>query len=171
MNNTSSDGQLHNSINISGYHCLLGISVGVVIILTAITIVSYFCNIGRVPFNSQGLSQHTSSSTSQLPRAVGLDASTIKSYPKLLYSEVNLCGIGTSTNPITFTSTSCCPVCLADYNNDDTLRLLPYCGHFFHPQCVDPWLLQHPTCPVCRSSSPIANPKSGETGPLESENV
>ncbi|KAI3949602.1 hypothetical protein MKW98_020924 [Papaver atlanticum] len=164
MNNTSSDGLPYNSVNISGYHYLLGISAGIVILLTSVIIASYFCKIGRVPFNSQGLPQHTSSPTSQIHRirAVGLDAATIKSYPKLLYSEVKLCG--TCTNPIAFTSTGCCSICLADYDNNDTIRLLPYCGHFFHVQCVDPWLIQRPTCPICRLSSPE---HVCETGTLE----
>ncbi|KAM7267987.1 hypothetical protein ACFE04_010153 [Oxalis oulophora] len=45
-----------------------------------------------------------------------------------------------------------CTVCLADYRNDDLLRILPNCGHSFHMTCIDIWLQQHSTCPVCRIS-------------------
>lgn len=45
-----------------------------------------------------------------------------------------------------------CVVCLSDYHADDTLRILPFCGHFFHSSCIDIWLQQHCTCPVCRVS-------------------
>ncbi|XP_027111372.1 RING-H2 finger protein ATL38 [Coffea arabica] len=45
-----------------------------------------------------------------------------------------------------------CTVCLADYHKEDTLRILPSCGHFFHAACIDIWLHQHSTCPVCRVS-------------------
>ncbi|KAK8999243.1 hypothetical protein V6N11_070419 [Hibiscus sabdariffa] len=45
-----------------------------------------------------------------------------------------------------------CIVCLSEYHADDILRILPYCGHFFHVTCIDTWLQQHSTCPVCRLS-------------------
>ncbi|KAI3799635.1 hypothetical protein L1987_34934 [Smallanthus sonchifolius] len=45
-----------------------------------------------------------------------------------------------------------CIVCLSEYQADDTLRILPSCGHFFHSSCIDIWLQQHCTCPVCRVS-------------------
>ncbi|KAJ8759124.1 hypothetical protein K2173_004131 [Erythroxylum novogranatense] len=45
-----------------------------------------------------------------------------------------------------------CTVCLAEYHNEDILRILPYCGHSFHVSCIDIWLLQQSTCPVCRIS-------------------
>ncbi|XP_039024763.1 E3 ubiquitin-protein ligase ATL4-like [Hibiscus syriacus] len=45
-----------------------------------------------------------------------------------------------------------CPVCLSEYRCEDTLRILPYCGHSFHVTCIDIWLQQHSTCPVCRVS-------------------
>ncbi|WOL02271.1 RING-H2 finger protein ATL68-like [Canna indica] len=45
-----------------------------------------------------------------------------------------------------------CTVCLADYQEKDVLRILPFCGHTFHVTCIDIWLKQHSTCPVCRIS-------------------
>ncbi|GJY75789.1 zinc finger, RING/FYVE/PHD-type containing protein [Tanacetum coccineum] len=45
-----------------------------------------------------------------------------------------------------------CIVCLSEYHADDMLRILPFCGHFFHSSCIDIWLQQHCTCPVCRVS-------------------
>jgi Ring finger domain len=41
-----------------------------------------------------------------------------------------------------------CTVCLAEYEDGDTLRTLP-CGHFFHAaKCIDRWLLSHSSCPM-----------------------
>jgi hypothetical protein len=45
-----------------------------------------------------------------------------------------------------------CVVCLAEYEDKDMLRFLPYCGHNFHMACIDLWLEQNSTCPVCRIS-------------------
>ncbi|KAK1264319.1 E3 ubiquitin-protein ligase ATL42 [Acorus gramineus] len=45
-----------------------------------------------------------------------------------------------------------CTVCLSEYQEKDVLRILPYCGHAFHVTCIDMWLQQHATCPVCRIS-------------------
>ncbi|KAL1222180.1 RING-H2 finger protein ATL58 [Cardamine amara subsp. amara] len=43
-----------------------------------------------------------------------------------------------------------CSVCLADYQADDKLQLIPVCGHTFHMECIDLWLTSHTTCPLCR---------------------
>uniref|UniRef100_A0A0A9G214 RING-type domain-containing protein n=1 Tax=Arundo donax TaxID=35708 RepID=A0A0A9G214_ARUDO len=45
-----------------------------------------------------------------------------------------------------------CVVCLAEYEEKDVLRILPSCGHNFHMGCIDMWLEQNSTCPVCRVS-------------------
>lgn len=42
-----------------------------------------------------------------------------------------------------------CPVCLEMYRPKDLARVL-HCRHLFHKACVDPWLLKHQTCPVCK---------------------
>ncbi|KAJ8922524.1 hypothetical protein NQ315_007554 [Exocentrus adspersus] len=43
----------------------------------------------------------------------------------------------------------CCAICIEPYKLSETLRLLP-CGHEFHKSCIDPWLLEHRTCPMCK---------------------
>jgi hypothetical protein len=53
-----------------------------------------------------------------------------------------------------------CTVCLEEYEPKDVVRVLPACGHAFHAPCIDAWLRQHPTCPVCRASL-RAKPSSG----------
>lgn len=45
-----------------------------------------------------------------------------------------------------------CSVCLAQFEGDDQLRLLPACAHAFHAACIDAWLATNLTCPLCRAS-------------------
>ncbi|MEJ1286180.1 ring finger protein 150 [Cricetulus griseus] len=42
-----------------------------------------------------------------------------------------------------------CAVCIEGYKPNDVVRILP-CRHLFHKSCVDPWLLDHRTCPMCK---------------------
>ncbi|KAM3724157.1 putative E3 ubiquitin-protein ligase [Dirofilaria immitis] len=42
-----------------------------------------------------------------------------------------------------------CSICLEEYKEGQELRVL-FCGHEFHPKCVDPWLLSNRRCPLCQ---------------------
>ncbi|XP_069613704.1 E3 ubiquitin-protein ligase RNF149 isoform X1 [Ranitomeya imitator] len=42
-----------------------------------------------------------------------------------------------------------CAVCIESYKPKDVVRILP-CKHIFHRLCIDPWLLEHRTCPMCK---------------------
>ncbi|KIW66442.1 hypothetical protein PV04_05777 [Phialophora macrospora] len=43
-----------------------------------------------------------------------------------------------------------CSICTEDFKKGEEVRVLP-CNHKFHPDCVDPWLLNvSGTCPLCR---------------------
>ncbi|XGW16581.1 hypothetical protein V3C99_001771 [Haemonchus contortus] len=42
-----------------------------------------------------------------------------------------------------------CSICLDEYAEGTELRVL-FCGHEFHPKCVDPWLLSNRRCPLCQ---------------------
>ncbi|XP_077163844.1 E3 ubiquitin-protein ligase RNF128 isoform X1 [Paroedura picta] len=42
-----------------------------------------------------------------------------------------------------------CAVCIEVYKPNDVVRILT-CNHLFHKSCIDPWLLEHRTCPMCK---------------------
>ena len=42
-----------------------------------------------------------------------------------------------------------CVICLSKFTKTDKCRILS-CGHLFHSGCLDNWLSNNPTCPVCR---------------------
>ncbi|GKV10525.1 hypothetical protein SLEP1_g21874 [Rubroshorea leprosula] len=43
-----------------------------------------------------------------------------------------------------------CYICLVEYEDGDSLRILP-CNHEFHKLCIDKWLKEiHRVCPLCR---------------------
>ncbi|CAA7026613.1 unnamed protein product [Microthlaspi erraticum] len=71
------------------------------------------------------------------PENPGLDAKIIQSFPEFPYS-VKDRGIDQ------------CSICLLDFMDDDTMRLISTCNHFFHTICIDLWFEFHKTCPVCR---------------------
>ena len=45
-----------------------------------------------------------------------------------------------------------CVICLAPLCVTEMVRRLPACGHLFHVICVDRWLHQQATCPLCRTA-------------------
>ncbi|KAJ7981079.1 putative Ring finger protein, partial [Quillaja saponaria] len=45
-----------------------------------------------------------------------------------------------------------CAICLSEFEEAEAVKMIPYCKHVFHPECIDTWLFSHLTCPVCRST-------------------
>ena len=57
-----------------------------------------------------------------------------------------------STSTASDEQTTCCSICLADYQNSDALFTLPQCGHRFHQDCLAKHLMAgvERDCPLCR---------------------
>ncbi|XP_066383027.1 RING-H2 finger protein ATL39-like [Miscanthus floridulus] len=77
----------------------------------------------------------------------GLEPSVVRTFPTVKLGD----GDG-GQQPPPVQEESQCTVCLEEYEAKDMVRVLPTCGHAFHAACIDAWLRQHPTCPVCRAS-------------------
>lgn len=81
--------------------------------------------------------------TERVTRRRGLDQDVIQKFPTFTYSTVKGLKIGKSALE--------CAVCLSEFEDHETLRLLPACNHVFHPVCIDTWLRSRVTCPFCRA--------------------
>jgi len=53
-------------------------------------------------------------------------------------------------------SSSSCAICLGCIGEEDGVRILPNCRHYFHISCIDRWLLpctvNNSSCPLCRAT-------------------
>ncbi|NWV68530.1 RNF6 ligase, partial [Malurus elegans] len=54
-----------------------------------------------------------------------------------------------------------CSVCINEYATGNKLRQLP-CMHEFHIHCIDRWLSENSTCPICRQ--PVLGSNATDTG-------
>ncbi|GLT32522.1 hypothetical protein SLA2020_071850 [Shorea laevis] len=70
----------------------------------------------------------------------GLEARVLRSLPLFKYS--------TETHP---DSVMECAVCLSEFEENESGRILPMCNHSFHTECIDMWFFSHSTCPLCRT--------------------
>uniref|UniRef100_E1B8N1 RING-type E3 ubiquitin transferase n=1 Tax=Bos taurus TaxID=9913 RepID=E1B8N1_BOVIN len=52
-----------------------------------------------------------------------------------------------------------CSICITEYTTGNTLRILP-CSHEYHDHCIDHWLSEHTTCPICRG--PVMDPSEAD---------
>ncbi|XP_072999770.1 E3 ubiquitin-protein ligase ATL41-like [Typha latifolia] len=84
----------------------------------------------------------------QNPRP-GLDPAIIASLPTFAYQK------GTTTSDVKEEEESSkeCVVCLSVLEDEEKVRQLPNCKHVFHVGCIDKWLHENSTCPVCRTDA------------------
>ncbi|KAJ8379049.1 hypothetical protein AAFF_G00231400 [Aldrovandia affinis] len=52
-------------------------------------------------------------------------------------------------NPIYSAGKTECQICFSSYTEGEELRMLP-CLHDYHVNCIDRWLKENATCPICR---------------------
>ncbi|MBA0591434.1 RING-H2 finger protein ATL70 [Gossypium raimondii] len=147
-----SDSGFVDSKEVSRFGYAIGVSAIILLIIVVTALASYVCSKAfQSPQAPPSNSDMIDPESFFVDDGGGLDEETIKSYPKLTYSEAKLLKKGSTD--------TCCSICLNDYKGSDSLSMLPNCGHLFHLECVDHWLRLQSTCPVCRTS-PILTPLS-----------
>ncbi|CAA7052263.1 unnamed protein product [Microthlaspi erraticum] len=56
-----------------------------------------------------------------------------------------------------------CTVCLLVFADGEEIRLLSPCKHAFHVSCIEPWLENHPNCPICRADVSVKQTEANVT--------
>ncbi|KAL6844854.1 hypothetical protein ACP4OV_025513 [Aristida adscensionis] len=95
-------------------------------------------------------------------RLRGLDQAVLETFPTMAYADVK--------EHRAVKGALECAVCLSEFDDDETLRLLPKCSHVFHADCIDTWLASHVTCPVCRADL-VPDPNAAAAGEPEPQEL
>lgn len=122
------------------------------IMASALLLVSYYVLISKYCSNTENRRREDQEPNVQLEddhnpavhepwqiETIGLDEAVIKSITVCKYRK----GVGLIEGT--------CSVCLSEFDEDESIRLLPKCTHAFHIPCIDTWLKSHSSCPLCRS--------------------
>ncbi|XP_031484443.1 RING-H2 finger protein ATL52-like [Nymphaea colorata] len=126
---------------------IIGILASAFLLVSYYTVVSKYCgNWDRFTRRSQGdpgfdETHHVSLYEPWHALNSGLDESVIRSITVCKYKKGD--GLIEGTD---------CSVCLGEFQEGESLRLLPKCCHAFHLSCIDRWLQAHSSCPLCRAS-------------------
>lgn len=157
---------LFGSSGVGGFGYGLAVSVGILLVVSTIAFAVYLCCARASSMPVAAAIDARGIPAAAPPRRDvelgGIDAATLEAYPAVVYGEARKPASEEQQQA------ACCAVCLERYGDSDVVRVLPDCGHLFHRECVDPWLRQRPTCPVCRTSplpSPMPTPLA-EVTPL-----
>lgn len=128
---------------------IIGILASAFLLVSYYTLISKYC--GKVDSatredhdpNEEELEENHSPSLHEPWHAAnsGLDEALIKSITVWKYKKEE--GLVEGTD---------CSVCLSEFEEDESLRLLPKCSHAFHLPCIDTWLKSHSSCPLCRAN-------------------
>ncbi|XVF06782.1 hypothetical protein REPUB_Repub06bG0080300 [Reevesia pubescens] len=122
---------------------VIGILASAFILVSYYTIISKYCKRRRQGHTSLEFNESRDELNHDGWQATseGLDEGLIKSITVCKYKKGD--GLVEETD---------CSVCLSEFQEDESLRLLPKCNHAFHLPCIDTWLKSHPSCPLCRAN-------------------
>ncbi|XP_050231274.1 putative RING-H2 finger protein ATL53 [Mercurialis annua] len=133
---------------------VIGILVTAFLLVSYYTVISKYC--GNNSINSSRSRRENQEPVEELMEenhnpnlhepwivtSIGLDEALIKS--------ITMCKFKKEEGLIN--GSSDCSVCLSEFQEDESIRLLPKCSHAFHVYCIDTWLTSHSNCPLCRAN-------------------
>lgn len=122
---------------------VIGIFATALLLVIYCTIISRYCKRreDQIPVAELETSQDQITHEQWRAAPTGLDEAVIKSITVFRYKKGDGLVEGTE-----------CAVCLTEFQENESLRLLPKCSHAFHLPCIDTWLKSHLNCPLCRAN-------------------
>lgn len=146
--NTTNEHDIHD---VNPLHPSMAVVLVVLSIMFCLTflILAYakFCH--RIGSQPPDLLHNTNATIGSRARFSGVDKTTIESLPFFRFSSLRGSKEGLE-----------CAVCLSRFEDTELLRLLPKCRHAFHMSCIDTWLENHSSCPLCRNKFDAGDIKS-----------
>ena len=135
---------------------VIGILASAFILVSYYTIISKYCRRRR--------QDHTSLEFNEIRDAMNHDGwqATIEGLDEGLIKSITVCKYKKSDGLVEGTD---CSVCLSEFQEDESLRLLPKCNHAFHVSCIDTWLKSHSSCPLCRANIASTNSLPNQAAP------
>ncbi|KAG6387989.1 hypothetical protein SASPL_153186 [Salvia splendens] len=131
----------HDIHDVDPLHPSMAVMLGVLSIMFCLTflILAYakFCH--RIRSQPPDILHNANRVVGSIPRSSGVDKTIIESLPFFRFSSLRGSKEGLE-----------CAVCLSRFEDTELLRLLPKCRHAFHISCIDTWLENHSSCPLCR---------------------
>ncbi|XP_073059738.1 RING-H2 finger protein ATL57 [Primulina eburnea] len=120
-------------------------TLAILIVLTCFVFIGLFSVYSRC-FSGNSPSPSSTATASSAHRnnqnsSIGLDPSTVKSLPLFSYDAAATPRLRED-----------CPICLSEFRGTESVKMIPNCGHVFHPGCIDTWLESQVSCPLCRST-------------------
>ena len=80
-------------------------------------------------------------------RSNGLTTEQIADNSTVMRYDSNASAANSENQP----SSTICSICTLEYEPQQQVRSLDTCDHCFHTGCIDRWLADHNTCPLCRA--------------------
>ncbi|KAG9449185.1 hypothetical protein H6P81_009150 [Aristolochia fimbriata] len=121
----------------------IAVVIGVLSIMFSLTFLllmyARFCHAAASELFNNASDQQNGGLVHPRARFSGIDKTVIESLPFFRFSSLRGSKEGLE-----------CAVCLSRFEDTEVLRLLPKCKHAFHINCVDRWLENHSSCPLCR---------------------
>ncbi|XWS64969.1 hypothetical protein CRYUN_Cryun05aG0049800 [Craigia yunnanensis] len=135
---------------------VIGILVSAFILVFYYTIISKYCRRRR--------QDQTSLEFNEIRDEMNHDGwqATIEGLDEGLIKSITVCKYKKSDGLVEGTD---CSVCLSEFQEDESLRLLPKCNHAFHVPCIDTWLKSHSSCPLCRANIASTNSLPNQAAP------